>query len=454
MSSFSFPHNAIKKHGKNVFYSNKTYDDLDNLVQKIDLSTALVIKRNITTLPFTVSIKLEDLLLFSAFTLKCWSLGIQVLPLKNDETKLDKKFLSENVKIDLEINQDNYQSFLLNKKTEEIQHLNNNEDSCLLIKTSGTSGHSKIISLSFENLYYSSQDTINFYEIKNIDKWVLNLPLNHVGGFMILVRAFYAGFEITKEIINSSIISLVPTQLFRLLEKDEIHILKNYKLILLGGAPASIQLKKEIIKKKLPVSITYGMTEACSQICATPIGEVDIVENNVGFILPSLEYKIENSRLFLKGKKLFIGHYFKQEFLKRDGDYYSTQDLFSIKKSYFIHQARADRVIISGGENVNLEETKNKLIKILELIDCHLVPVQDEHFGQVLAAFYLNKQIVTKQDSSKKFKLILKENLPPHEIPKYFFNLDCVKIVGIKPTNTELTNYLKNQGIEVAQLTF
>ena len=63
--------------------------------------------------------------------------------------------------------------------------------------------------------------------------------------------------------LESFFISLVPTQLQRLINQPK---LKQFKTILLGGAPTWENLLTIARQKELPIALTYGMTETASQI--------------------------------------------------------------------------------------------------------------------------------------------------------------------------------------------
>ena len=68
-------------------------------------------------------------------------------------------------------------------------------------------------------------------------------------------------------------VSLVPTMLYRLLEKYSSREKwpKNIRMILLGGAAASPALLTRAIEIDLPVAVSYGLSETASQVAtATP----------------------------------------------------------------------------------------------------------------------------------------------------------------------------------------
>ena len=64
-------------------------------------------------------------------------------------------------------------------------------------------------------------------------------------------------------------LSVVPTQLFRMMENDEEQFLKSMKMILLGGAAQSHGLIERAQRLGLPLRTSYGSTEMCSQVATS-----------------------------------------------------------------------------------------------------------------------------------------------------------------------------------------
>lgn len=118
-----------------------------------------------------------------------------------------------------------------------------------IIFTSGSSGRPKAALHTFGNHYYSALGSETNIALSEGDRWLLSLPLYHVGGLSILFRCLLAGATIsvpeTGTRLEDSIstlgvthVSLVATQLRRLL--DERADLSGLKTILLGEARSRI----------------------------------------------------------------------------------------------------------------------------------------------------------------------------------------------------------------------
>ncbi|MBZ0291875.1 MAG: AMP-binding protein, partial [Anaerolineae bacterium] len=100
-----------------------------------------------------------------------------------------------------------------------------------IVHTSGTSGQPKGAVLTYGNVFYSA--LASAYQIGHLpdDRWLCVLPLYHVGGLSIIIRAVLYGItvdlrtrfdvdEINRALTftDTTLVSLVPTMLYRLLE--------------------------------------------------------------------------------------------------------------------------------------------------------------------------------------------------------------------------------------------
>ena len=112
------------------------------------------------------------------------------------------------------------------------------------------------------------------------DGWLLSLPLFHVGGLAILLfRCFLAGacvvlpdptLPLTALLQQAPIthLSLVPTQLYRLLQQPDFHFsATQVRHLLLGGAPIPDSLITQCRAQQLTPWVSYGLSEMASQVC-------------------------------------------------------------------------------------------------------------------------------------------------------------------------------------------
>lgn len=119
-----------------------------------------------------------------------------------------------------------HQPMTANSQTPEFTRL----DVAAILFTSGTSGTPKGAQLTFNNLYYAAMASALRLGNPPGDRWLLTLPLYHVGGLSMLVRACLCRAAVivmdrfTPDTLitatarnNATLVSLVPTMLYRVL---------------------------------------------------------------------------------------------------------------------------------------------------------------------------------------------------------------------------------------------
>ncbi len=269
--------------------------------------------------------------------------------------------------------------------------------------TSGTSGPAKGVRLAWRALEASAAASAEHLGHDEHDRWYAVLPFYHVGGISILVRSArqaatvvlhseFEGFPLSRSLATCTIASLVPTQMVRLLNEDYSDDLSGLKAILLGGGPIPPGLVEKALEKQLPVLVTYGQTEAASQIATAPLEapgtrrarplmgmEIRIVDDSGVELPPGVVGTIE-----VRGPELFSGYIHGTQ---RDPDeWHRTGDLGDVDWEGLLSvKERADRVIVTGGENVHPGEVEDALVEAGAHEAC-VVGIDDPEWGQVAAA--------------------------------------------------------------------
>lgn len=265
---------------------------------------------------------------------------------------------------------------------------------CLM--TSGSSGRPKAACHTIGNHFYNALGAVEFFSLNPSSRWLLSLPLFHVGGLAILFRQFIAGGSVVLSdlpLIDAlkahtiTHLSLVPTLLARLL-REEKDISPSLQCLLLGGAPLPSLLLKTSLERGLPLYTTYGLTETSSILTAakTPSGD------HTGKTLPYRECTLSSSQeILVRGETLFTGYWDKdaKTYVRRlvDG-WFPTGDLgeFTAEGNLRI-LGRADRLFISGGENIQPEEIERALCSIPGIASATVLPIPDPEWGQRPVAF-------------------------------------------------------------------
>ena len=262
-----------------------------------------------------------------------------------------------------------------------------------LIHTSGSSGHPRVVYHDLAAHIANAEGSAHRLPLEPGCRWLLQLPLNHVSGFSIAIRCLLSGAAVVfsdSEYEAVTHLSLVPTQLQRLLDSGAP--LHRLRAVLVGGGPISSTLVERAICAGVPLHLTYGMTESASQICTTE----RLVETpnplHAGAPLPGREVRISQDGVFqIRGPilaKKSLGPEGLWEDLADAEGWFCTGDLgaFTAEGNLVIH-GRRDRLIISGGENIQPETIEAALLEISGIRRAVVVGKSHPEFGERPVAF-------------------------------------------------------------------
>lgn len=300
-----------------------------------------------------------------------------------------------------------------------------------VVFTSGSSGGPKAALHTFGNHYYSARGSSANIALSPGDRWLLSLPLYHVGGLSILFRCLLAGATITLPEPGAALaeaipatgathVSLVAAQLRRLLEEGGE--LPGLKAALLGGGPVPEPLLDDARARGLPVHTSYGLTEMASQVTTTPPCASQEKLRTAGRVLPHREVGIAASgEILVRGETLFAG-YVEGEKLYRPLDedgWFHTRDLGDLdEEGYLRVRGRSDNLFVSGGENIQPEEIEEALCRLEGVERAVVASVPDEEFGERPVAFVrMEEGGVVRRELEK----ALVETLPRFMVPVAFY---------------------------------
>ena len=312
-----------------------------------------------------------------------------------------------------------------------------------LIFTSGSSGTPKIVAHRLANHLANARGSL--VPIEQNDAWLLSLPLFHVGGLAILFRCFLAGacvvipqadLSLTEQLLMAPIthLSLVPTQLYRLLQQPEFHFSKTHvKHLLLGGAPLPESLIEQCKAQQLIPWVSYGLSEMASQVCTAQAGQPGLV----GKPLNGRQVMIPHKEICVKGETLFAGYYQADGSLQLpldDEGWFHTGDAGYWQNDELVITGRIDNQFSSGGENIQPEQIEQQLLQHPAVAQAIVVPVPDDEWGMRCACF------IDWQQSSISFNELanwLRQFLPAYMLPKQWLNWPELPAGQLKIQRTE-----------------
>lgn len=328
----------------------------------------------------------------------------------------------------------------------EIAHPFSLDQEATVIFTSGSTSAPKAALHKFRSHYFNALGSNENIRLAPSDSWLLSLPLFHVGGFSILIRAALSGaataIPAASETIQDALarfpvthLSLVATQLYRLLQDEQATVrLRKLKAILLGGSDMPDGLIEKALELGLPVFTSYGLTEMASQVTTTqPASDRQTLKTS-GRLLNFRQLKIApDGEILVKGEALFSG-YFRRDGLEQPFDsegWYHTRDKGYVDENGFLHvEGRTDNLFISGGENIQPEEVEQQLCSHPDIEQAVVVPYPHPEFGERPAAFLQMR--AGKLLDEESVKTFLTKRIARYKIPDYFFLLPKEAMNGMK----------------------
>jgi O-succinylbenzoic acid--CoA ligase len=225
-----------------------------------------------------------------------------------------------------------------------------------ILRTSGSTGEPKEITISRDQMVHSAQMTINALGLKSGYRSLLCLNTSYIAGQMMLVRSIIGEMECIivspssdplSEITQSiDFAAFVPFQLYSMLIGSEKELrkvqLNQMKAIIIGGEDVNYTLLQWVRQLHVPVYHTYGMTETVSHI-ALKLLNGNITQNSFE-ILEGVEIK-SDERACLQIKSYVTGN-----------QWITTNDKVEIiDNKHFNWLGRIDNVIVTGGIKIQIE---------------------------------------------------------------------------------------------------
>ncbi|MEV3982786.1 AMP-binding protein [Nonomuraea sp. NPDC049758] len=285
-------------------------------------------------------------------------------------------------------------------------------DVAVVIATSGSTGAPKGVQLSAAALRASASASLSRIGAAEGDRWLCCLPVSHVSGLQVLVRALLSGSEPiihpsfdVRAVLSSGAhhVSLVPTQLHRLVETGAD--LSVFRTILLGGAAPRAGLVERAVELGARVFTTYGMSETCGGCVydGHPLYDVDL---KIG----------EDGLIRIAGPVLFSGYRFAGR-TAFDGDWFVTSDLGELDGGRLRVLGRADDVVNTGGEKVVAAVVSAVLGTHPEVADVAVAGLPDPEWGEAVTAFVVPADPAAPPTLAE-LRAYCRDRLPAHAAPR------------------------------------
>ena len=312
----------------------------------------------------------------------------------------------------------------------------------LLLFTSGTTGVPKAAQLTAGALQASARAANEVLGIDAFARVLCCMPLSHVGGAGLALRAAIAGatLELHERFDAAAVaralaegtthLSLVANTLARLLDEPGPRW-TTVRAVQAGGGPVPSHLLEQARARGLPVLHTYGLTETCSGVTCERLGEADGL--TAGPPMRGAEIRIEGGEIFVRGPMVMRGYLGEPPV---DG-WLQTGDLGELdaRGRLVVHARRTD-LILSGGENVYPAEIEAALLLHPDVVEAAVVPMPDERWGQRPCAFVA----VGKHLDAPALAGFLRDRLASFKVPDDFRKLKTLpRTAAGKVDRAELT---------------
>lgn len=321
-------------------------------------------------------------------------------------------------------------------------------DLLLLLYTSGTTGFPKGAAHTHEGTDYNSENAQHAYEFTPADNVLVNLPLFHVGGtVMLALPALRAGAMVTihrrfdpaqtlREIEQGRVtfLLLVATMMKALYDHASWSStdLSSLRLVMTGASKIPDTMLKPFFDRGVVASQAYGATEmgvgaylpardALRKIGCVGIGTMHrhmrLVREDGAEVKQG-----EVGEFTFGGPGVMAGYWGNREATDaciRDGIFYTGDLGVADEDGYATIVGRRKEMIISGGENIYPAELENVLGECADVVECAVVGLPDERWGEVPVAFVVGKEGCDL--SADKVLALLRASVSGYKLPREIF---------------------------------
>lgn len=271
--------------------------------------------------------------------------------------------------------------------------------------TSGSTGQPKEIKLRKSDMMKSARSTNIRFAIGSSSRLFSPLSAKYIAGKMMIVRAMEAQCELILETPSNNplhndyggeidLMAVVPSQCLELIRNPLAH--KQLQNLIVGGAPMSGNIERQLHEMPWKTFATYGMTETCSHVALRMCGDSSFEA------MPGICFRHDERECLIIDAPDFS---FKE---------ITTNDVVELHDPHhFKWLGRFDNVINSGGIKLYPEEIEKQLEGKLPH-PFYISAVTDEKWGEAVGLTLLDGSIAPDQALE-----ICRSTLPPYSIPKH-----------------------------------
>jgi O-succinylbenzoic acid--CoA ligase len=318
-----------------------------------------------------------------------------------------------------------------------------------LVPTSGSSGAPKVARLTHRAVLAAAAALTERLAFGPHDRWILTLPLSHVGGLSVVTRCLCARRAIVlvprfhEDAVWTAMardggtrLSAVPAIADRLLHADRDHRLARLGLMMLGGQAAPLALRRALAEAGTPAVASYGLTESCAAAACEAPGDAGRLLPGCGTALRGVTITIADAdgsalpagtpgRILLAGPALLAGYAGRPDLAVADAaGRLDTGDVGALDSEGRLHvQGRRAEVIVSGGEKIVPGVVEAALREHAGVRDAVVFGLPDARWGAIVCAA-VEGAAALQHDAS--LGALLATLLPPWARPRQLALFDAL----------------------------
>jgi fatty-acyl-CoA synthase len=371
-----------------------------------------------------------------------------------------------------------YESWIAKYPDNEPLILVDEDDPLFIMYTAGTTGMPKgavlthkneIVMCMLESMFVGSEPGVS--NISDSRAFAAP-PIFHLAAFAFCQIAFFFSATVvlptevfkpdyimqTIEEEKITAILLIPAMATFLLALPDLdkYDTSSLDIWVTGAAILPTEVRRQIKKHFPNVKIfdMFGQTEMSPVVSGLPPSEAEGRETSVGKALPFIEIRIVDDNdndvpPGTVGEAIYRGPTVMKEYYKnpeataeamRDGWFHSTDLVRQDEEGFIYIVDRKKDMIISGGENIYPAEIEEVLYKHPKILECAVIGVFDEEWGESVKAVVVCKQ--GEEMTAEEVVEYCKENLASYKKPK---SVDFVDSLPRNPAGKVLKRVLKEK---------